>query len=78
MSSLMNGICGATLTPTGTPCVCQRADGAQRGDGRGGARLQAGQYAASSVVTVTYTAARPALRHGGQQVQVALHAAATW
>ena len=67
MSSLMNGICGATLTPTGMPASAsvrmvrrRRCGAAARGSSR---RVSF----ASSEVMVTYTAARPCAAMGASR-----------
>jgi hypothetical protein len=76
MSVLRNGICGATLTPTGTPASASARMVRSRRQGAAARGSRRRESCASSVVTVTYTAARPARGHGGDEVQVALHAAA--
>ena len=64
MSLLMKGICGATLTPVGTPAAAsvRRVRRRRAGVAARGSSWRAN--AASSVVMVTYTAASPRAASG--------------
>ena len=67
MSSLRNGICGDTLTPVGTPASARVRMVRRRRCGAAARGSSTRASFASSVVTVTYTAARPARPMGASR-----------
>ena len=76
MSSVMNGICGATLTPRARRAQPAQADGAESADwARRRAAPYGGPVPGQSVVMVTQTPPGGLPRPEGQKIQVALHAA---